>query len=299
MSKETWAFLMSLERSAPCVSRIVAWSGSIGPPCRHSYSSFRRGGWMPSAALYSYSYIGNLRVPLHSTHRGGALTRASLVFSLTTPPPHTHTHTHGMDTTPRLGYSAGTASTSPYTQNGVYPSQAPPAYTTVLRRVYPYSMRPVLLISTFISFLYLAIVAIASFRSTSWAHETTRLKLLDILIGALLLPAAIIEVIGFTAAYTCRLHLARLYSVASVAALALTVAADVLAIVEHYVVKGDLINGCTQDNTGRIGRVSSGWGGWFGGSTTGDDSTTPWTADQARAYCTSQWNRDGIWTIVW
>lgn len=174
----------------------------------------------------------------------------------------------------------------------------PPAYSAALRRVYPYSMRPVLLISTFISFLYLLIVAIASFRSTSWEHETTRLRLFDVLIGALLVPAAIIEAFGFMAAWTCRFPLARLYSLASILALALTVAADVLAIVQHYAGKGDLIDGCTKDNVGRVGRATGGWGGWFSYNDQGDGSA-PWTSEQAQSYCNSQWKRDGIWTIVW
>ncbi|CAO1637843.1 unnamed protein product [Sympodiomycopsis kandeliae] len=215
-----------------------------------------------------------------------------------------------MDTTPRLGYSSGTPSRSadpPHPQQQqqqppYYPEQGPPpAYSTALRKVYPYSLRPVLLVATLLSFLYLIIVAISSFRSTTWDHETGKLRLFDILIGALLLPAALIELFGFTAAWTCKLHFARLYSIASLFALGFTVTADVLAIVQHYTLSNDLITGCTLENTGRTGGSVYGWGGFFGNENGNNNSDVnlPWTTDQARSYCNAQWRRDGIWTIVW
>lgn len=163
-------------------------------------------------------------------------------------------------------------------------------------------MRPVLLISTFISFLYLVIIAIASFRSTAWDHETTKLRLFDVLIGALLIPAACIEALGFMAAWTCRFPLAKLYSLLSIVALGLAVTADVLAIVQHYTLKTDLVEGCVLDNVGRTGNADVGWVGWFGSSGSSDnggDTSTPWTQDQATKYCNDSWKREGLWAIIW
>lgn len=202
-----------------------------------------------------------------------------------------------MDTVHRLDYTAGQpGGPSPNYQSNAAP---PPSYWTSMRtRVTPsttYSLRPVLIFTTLISFLYLVIIAIANFKSLNDPTETGTLRLFDIITAALCLFAAVVELFGFLAALRTHLAWASLYAKASTLALAAVIAADVVAIVEQFAAKGDLIGGCTKTYTGAA--TCDGNESWFGAASCTPGQ--PMTAEQAGEYCNSQWKKGTIWVFVW
>lgn len=201
-----------------------------------------------------------------------------------------------MDSVHRLDYQAGQPSGPhpPPQRNG-----APPSYWSSIRtRVSPssssYSLRPVLIFTTLISFLYLLIIAIANFKSLNDQDETAKLKTFDIISAALCLFAAAVEAFGFLAAVKSHVGWASLYARASTLALGAVVAADVVAIVEQFTAKSDLIGGCTKIYTGAA-TCKDGQSSWWGDCTPGQ----PMTAEQAGKYCESQWKKGTIWDFVW
>lgn len=97
-----------------------------------------------------------------------------------------------MSTTPHLAYSQQPSTRAPP------PTGNPPTYA----KIYPYSLRPLLLVSTIVSFFYLIILGIASFKAIGYKGETSKLKLFDGVTGGLFIAAAAIEVLGFVGAWT-------------------------------------------------------------------------------------------------
>ncbi|PWZ03851.1 hypothetical protein BCV70DRAFT_24372 [Testicularia cyperi] len=172
------------------------------------------------------------------------------------------------------------------------PSGPPPAYSNVIRRVYPYSLRPVVILTTLVTVIYLVVVAVANFRSMGRSSNSAVQKILDAVVGALLIGAAVVELLGFLAAFKSNLKMATLYSRLTLPAFALVIAAEIIGIVEHYSFKSRIIDNCVADNTGAAAPSSSFF--WpYGGS-----STTMSAAD-AQEYCQSQWKYDSSWEIVW
>ncbi|EPQ27443.1 uncharacterized protein PFL1_04981 [Pseudozyma flocculosa PF-1] len=173
------------------------------------------------------------------------------------------------------------------------PSGPPPAYAAVLGKVYPYTLRPVILFTTFVTFLYLLLISISQFKDAAGFEVSGKLMLFYIIQGSLLLLVALVEVLGFVAAFRSNLKLATVYSRIALPSYILVVAAQILAVVSHYTCKRDFINACTAQNTGK--RVSSGDSFWWNSSTTSYTLSGP----EAESYCQDQWNSESTWTIVW
>ncbi|PWN53910.1 hypothetical protein IE53DRAFT_383546 [Violaceomyces palustris] len=175
------------------------------------------------------------------------------------------------------------------------PPEGPaPAYATVLGKVYPYSLRPVILFTSFITFLYLLVVAISQLRDVGNVGNTTRLNTFNIVCGALYLAAAAAEVVGFLGALKLNLRIATLYSRISIPAFATVVASEVIDIVSHFAFKSDQISACTRQYTGAV--VSNGSGWLFGSSSS---STTTFSESDAQKYCNNRWSSDSTWQIIW
>lgn len=172
------------------------------------------------------------------------------------------------------------------------PSGAPPAYANVIRRVYKRSMRPVVMTTSFFTFLYVLLVAVSDFKKVDDQGNTSAMKLFDILIGALLISVAVIEVLGFVGALKSNLKLATLYSKLTVPGFAIVVAAEVLGIIGHYRFKTTTIDRCVANSTGTV----SSSGGIFG---FGTGNGTVMSEADAQDYCKSQWSYDSNWEIVW
>ncbi|KAJ9479486.1 hypothetical protein PHBOTO_002968 [Pseudozyma hubeiensis] len=181
-----------------------------------------------------------------------------------------------------------------YTQTRAPPdSGPPPAYANVIGKVYPYSLRPVLLVTTFCTFLYLLLVSISNFKDIGHSGNNATMNLFDILTGALLMVVVVVEVLGFAAALKTNLRWATLYSKLTVPGFALVIACEVLNIAGHYMFKSRIISDCIARNTGAVA-PSSGFN-WFGQSS----SNTVMSAQDATNYCNSSWKYDSTWEIVW
>jgi magnesium-transporting ATPase (P-type) len=168
----------------------------------------------------------------------------------------------------------------------------PPAYERVVNRI---SLRPVLLFTTLVSTIYLLVLGVYSLRSISLSNQTVKIKILDVVVGVLLIVAAIIEIFGFLAAWTSRLPLAKIYARISTLALLLVVGADLTEIITHFTNKTDLISGCTIRNTGE----SSSSNTWSIFGQDSDDDDEPMTAEEAGIYCEELWKKQSLWEFIW
>ncbi|KIS69030.1 uncharacterized protein UMAG_03010 [Mycosarcoma maydis] len=181
-----------------------------------------------------------------------------------------------------------------YTQTRPPPdSGPPPAYANVIGKVYPYSLRPVLLVTTFCTVLYLLLVSISNFKDIGHTGNNATMNLFDILTGALLMAVALFEVLGFVGALKANLKLATLYSKLTLPGFALVIACEVLNIAGHYMFKSRIIDDCIARNTGTVAS-SSGYN-WLGQSI----SSTVMSPQDATNYCNSSWRYDSTWQIVW
>jgi hypothetical protein len=82
------------------------------------------------------------------------------------------------------------------------PTGPPPAYARTLTRIFPYSLRPVLFFTCFLSLLYLVLLGGNDFKDAGQANVSGRLKTLEIVQGILFVGAAAVELFGFFAVYT-------------------------------------------------------------------------------------------------
>ncbi|UZJ56339.1 hypothetical protein CBS101457_005659 [Exobasidium rhododendri] len=188
----------------------------------------------------------------------------------------------------------GTGHTLAYQQSERPPPPTGPApmYVRTISRLFPYSLRPVLLVSCIISLVYLVLLGGNDFRSAGTDGTTGKLKILDIVQGILFIVAGLVEVFGFYAVYSQRLPLAKSYSYLSLFAFAAVIASEILGIIVTFALKTDVINACTVRYTGSVDDDGS----IFGNSSSDD---APLSSADAASYCQSLWNSDRTWDIVW
>ncbi|GAA95804.1 uncharacterized protein L969DRAFT_94840 [Mixia osmundae IAM 14324] len=160
--------------------------------------------------------------------------------------------------------------------------QRPPAYASVVQRVYGRTLRPVIILQCIIGLLYGAISGARWLRDTNDTGETTRLKTFDIILGVLLLLVALIEMLGLHAAVLQRAKFARLYFIASTVAAALTLTIGLVRIVVHFVAKSDIIAQCVLENQGAQ-----------------DDDGVLLTDAQLTDACNSSWSSGTYFDIGW
>lgn len=82
------------------------------------------------------------------------------------------------------------------------PTGPAPAYARTIHRVFPYSLRPVLLFTCIVSIIYLVLLGVSDFKTASSSEVTGKLKTLNIVEGVLFMAGAAVEVFGFFAVYT-------------------------------------------------------------------------------------------------
>lgn len=75
-------------------------------------------------------------------------------------------------------------------------------YARTVQRIFPYSLRPVVIYSSLISLIYLVVLGIADFRQATREGTSGKLKTFEIVQGILFVAAAGVEALGFFAAYT-------------------------------------------------------------------------------------------------
>lgn len=84
------------------------------------------------------------------------------------------------------------------------PSGPPPAYYRVLNRTYPHSLRPILLLTCFVSLCYLVLLGVQDFKMAGSEGVNGRYKTFTVVQGILFMAAAGIEVLGLISTYWVR-----------------------------------------------------------------------------------------------
>lgn len=171
------------------------------------------------------------------------------------------------------------------------PPQGPPPPYAFVSRVYRKNLRPVVLAIAFIAFFWTLFASIGYFRNAS-LHDLQsfpKLRIVYIILGALYMFAAAIELLGLAAAGTQRLPLIRAYAYASGLSVLIIAGSGLLEVVTHFTLKSNIINMCTTLLDGD--RIV--YFGFWGPST----STTLNTND-ANDLCQRYWDRDSWQDIV-
>ncbi|KXN83819.1 hypothetical protein AN958_01056 [Leucoagaricus sp. SymC.cos] len=176
------------------------------------------------------------------------------------------------------------------------PPQGPPPPYAFVARVYKKNLRPVVL-----AVLYV----LPQENLKTQAHNSTqigyfrnaaldnlgifpKLRVVYIVLGALYMLAAVIELLGLVAAGTQRLPLIRLYAYGSALVVLIIAGTGLLEIITHFTMKNDIITVCetlTQDQT----IVYFG----FWGPVVNDID-----ASQANQLCHHYWDRDSWQDII-
>jgi hypothetical protein len=99
-----------------------------------------------------------------------------------------------MDTTEELPYQPSTRAPPP--------TGPVPLYARSVQRIFPYSLRPIVIYSSLISLIYLVVLGIADFRYATREGVSGKLKIFEIVQGILFIFAAGVEALGFFAAYS-------------------------------------------------------------------------------------------------
>ncbi|KZP21290.1 hypothetical protein FIBSPDRAFT_919601 [Athelia psychrophila] len=124
------------------------------------------------------------------------------------------------------------------------------------------------------------------------ARETDdfrQLRTFSILLGALFLAAALIELLGVASCFTQRLAIIRAYAFGSVLSALLIVAGSLISVIVHFSQKSEIIGSCEKLVTSSDLNVSF---GWFGSHTS--DQLTP---SQAAEFCQDGWNHES-WSSI-
>ncbi|OWZ70085.1 hypothetical protein AYX14_04486 [Cryptococcus neoformans] len=166
------------------------------------------------------------------------------------------------------------------------PSGPPPRYTAVVRKVYPYSLRPIVIFLSLVGFIYGLALGIDSITDINDDLETYKMQAFDMIVGIMYLIVAVIEAFIILVAALQSLSLARSFIVVVPIGLIVNLAANVVGIVAHFTTKSDLIAQCVynedrqaySDMRGIVGNIIT---------------------NEATSICTSLWNR-GTWGVfIW
>ncbi|WWD20702.1 hypothetical protein CI109_105178 [Kwoniella shandongensis] len=156
------------------------------------------------------------------------------------------------------------------------PNGPPPAYTAVVTRVYPYTLRPIVIGFSIIGFIYGLALGVESIRDFSSNNEIHKEKVYDFISAIFYFVIAAIELYAFMVAILQNVRLARLLLFFAPAGILLNIGCQVIGIIVHYSLKSDLIAQCVQDET--------------------DDAFDFLTTGQAQSACESAWRR-GTWSV--
>ncbi|RSH85286.1 hypothetical protein EHS25_005093 [Saitozyma podzolica] len=156
------------------------------------------------------------------------------------------------------------------------PSGPPPRYAAVVSKVYPYSLRPVLIFTSFLGFLWAIVMGVNSIRNRSNSGETNTQKMFDLVNAILYFVVAGIEVFGIVVGVLQSLPLARVLAITAPLAVLANFAAQLIHV-------WTLIDQCVGVTGGTT--ISNGNGG-----------TEVVSNAQATNWCMSAWNQ-GTWTV--
>ncbi|QRV85009.1 hypothetical protein RhiJN_13025 [Ceratobasidium sp. AG-Ba] len=172
------------------------------------------------------------------------------------------------------------------------PPPGPPPRYNFMQKVYRYNLRPVALTCGVMAWLWTLLWSIRSFQDAGGDRTSfPRVVAFDITLGALYATACAIETFGVFAMFGQKTRLVGIYSWASVGAVIVVIAAELIRIILHFTLKKSLIDQCTRENTGDVVITRGG----FWDPTT---STTLTEAD-ARNWCNDAWNRGTFADFAW
>nr|ODN89948.1 hypothetical protein L203_01865 [Cryptococcus depauperatus CBS 7841] len=170
--------------------------------------------------------------------------------------------------------------------NGESWTGPPPAYTTVVRKVYPYSLRPVVIFVSIVGFIYGLALGVGSIRDISVDGETSKMKVMDLVQAILFFVIALIELYCVVVAAVQNLNLARMFLILAPVGILVNIGVSVLSIVAHFTLKTDLVNQCTTDRIGKP--LTDGW-----------DTISNVTMSEAHTICQGSWSRNTWGVFAW
>ncbi|KAK8850520.1 hypothetical protein IAR55_004438 [Kwoniella newhampshirensis] len=156
------------------------------------------------------------------------------------------------------------------------PTGPPPRYTAVVAKVYPYTLRPVVIVTSIIGFIYGLALGVESVRDFSSRNEIPKERIYDIISAIFYFAVAVIEFYAVVVATLQSLSLARLLFFFAPAGILLNIGCQVIGIIVHYALKSDLIAYCVTDEM--------------------DGTFDSLTQSQAESACNSAWRR-GTWSV--
>ncbi|WVQ70667.1 hypothetical protein IAR50_000189 [Cryptococcus sp. DSM 104548] len=169
--------------------------------------------------------------------------------------------------------------------NNTPPSTGPPPrYTAVVRRVYPYSLRPIVIFVSIVGFIYGIALGVESIKERNDDGETSKMQVFDLIEAIMFLVIAALELFVLAVAAMQSLQLARLFIVVVPLGVLVNLAVSIVAIIVHFTLKSDLISQCVADEEG----------GSF--SDTQDGSSLNITSTEANTICNNSWGR-GTWGV--
>ncbi|KAL7422880.1 hypothetical protein Q5752_002177 [Cryptotrichosporon argae] len=162
----------------------------------------------------------------------------------------------------------------------------PPAYERVIRRVYPHSLRFVTMFTALVGLLWGVSLGVQNLKYRNDDDETSKEKLFDILIAIFYFVIAVIEATAMLVCFLNRMPAGRLLLILAPLGVSMLFAAQVLAVVEHFVAKTDLITQCADS---------------YLNDTVIDDlvNNSPVTLAEATSECTSSWDHQTVTVIAW
>ncbi|ORX41009.1 hypothetical protein BD324DRAFT_612870 [Kockovaella imperatae] len=165
-------------------------------------------------------------------------------------------------------------------QNG-----APPRYQAVMSKLYPHSMRPVLMVTAGLGTAWAVISGVSAIRDMGGNGETGKMKAFDLILGIMYFVVTGLELFGFFVGFTAKIRLAKILAVLAPVAAAIAVGTQIVSIASHYINKSGLISQCVNSTVGDI--VTDGFGDQVGG---------PIDQAQAEQICGDTWSHS-TWAV--
>ncbi|KAJ9125078.1 hypothetical protein QFC22_000031 [Naganishia vaughanmartiniae] len=183
------------------------------------------------------------------------------------------------------------------------PSGAPPAYSRMVKKVYPYNLRPVFLVTTLVGFIWSVVVGVEGIQDLSeWTNTNldmtssflvdAKIKAIELVLAIMAFVVAGIElcafVIGcmrFSVHDQNKLQFAKLLVWLAPVGLVVASVRELIVVIVHFVLKSTILDQCVVSESGD--------------SIDDDENGVTYSAAQALDVCKSAYNRQSWSSIVW
>ncbi|KAF9001189.1 hypothetical protein BDQ17DRAFT_1327403 [Cyathus striatus] len=159
-----------------------------------------------------------------------------------------------------------------------------------LAKVYPYNLRPVVIIIGAIGGMWTLFSAIGFFRNAGIEgdNNSAKLKTIAIVLGALFMVVAVIEAFGILAGVMRKPKPVGVFAILSGLAVLIVFTAELMTVVVHFVLKKDILSVCTNINNGQTVTYF----GFFGPIVS--NKITP---QEAARWCNNSYDHDS-WSLI-